>query len=266
MNTALAANTGDGIHQKTPFRRRPALLEIATGNVLWHLSQPGHLERPPRSGATMISFSNSGQRPCFHQLHLPAQALEFIGAILAAGVRSTFLDWAQETRKWKRRAELKGWLDELCNDVEERRSIGPLLFRLVRSRENHRLRKEERKVLEIYEDVALEKKVRFDALQRVADKIHQMPIRYSESFIKQLGNLGSKRTLLDLLRDFCKRRGLKLTPAEVWAIHESPASEAASLLYLLCVAEDKEETNDCSDELVNSRGSSPFQPRTVSGR
>lgn len=240
LDAALAANTGEEINHDTALRGRVALLDIASGSVLWDRSQPGHVEHIPRSGATMISFSNRGNGACFNQLHLPAQALEFFGAIAEAGVRSVFMAWAREMQRFGEGAKRRSLLDELCGDIEERRSLGPLLFALVKARRAGRLQKEECKVLEIYEDVALRKKERFDALQRIANKIRQMPARYSESFIKQLGNLGSKNTLLDLFKNFCKREGagLKITPSELRAIVDSPASETTSLLYLLCVAED----------------------------
>lgn len=238
LNAALSAKTGDGINHGTTLRGRVALLDIASGSLLWDHTQLGHMDHIPRSGATMVSFSNGGNRTCFNQLHLPAQALEFFGAIAEAGVRSVFLGWAQEIQKRK----LRSLLDELCDDLEGRRSLGSLLFRLVRTRDAGQLRKEEFKVLEIYEDVALQKRERFDALGRVANKVRQMPARYADSFIKQLGNLGSRRTLLELIKDFCKREsaGLKITSSELRAIDNGPANEVASLLYLLCKAEEDE--------------------------
>lgn len=241
LNSALSANTGEGIKHKTALHGRVALLDIASGSVLWGHSQPGHITRIPQSGATMISFSNSGNGACFNQLHLPAQALEFFGAIVEAGVRPVFLGWALEIQRFTEVTKRKSLLDELCGDIEERRSLAPLLFALVRARKASRLRKEERKVLEIYENVALRKKERFDALQRIANKIKQMPGRYSESFIKQLGNLGSKARLLDLIKEFSKREsaGLKITSSELRAIIDGSPNETSSLLYLLCVAEDE---------------------------
>ena len=95
-------------------------------------------------------------------------------------------------------------------------------------------------MLQIYEDIALQKKERFDTLQHIANKVRQMPVRYADSFIKQLGNLGSKRTLLELIKDFCKKEsaGLTITPSELRVIDNGPANEVASLLYLLCMAEE----------------------------
>ena len=95
-------------------------------------------------------------------------------------------------------------------------------------------------MLQIYEDIALGKKLRFDALKRIAEKVRQMPAGYPDSFIKQLGNLGSKRTLLELIKDFVKREsaGLRITPDELRVIDFGPPNEIASLLYLLCKTEE----------------------------
>jgi hypothetical protein len=244
LDLALSANSAKTIRHTTQLRGRPALLDIASGNVLWDHTQDGHLARFPRAGATMISFSNNGTAVCFHQLHLPAQALEFLSAISQAGVRSTFTSWAGEiNNRFKKEGALRAyWLDELCADIEERRSIAPLLFALARKRNTGRLQKEELKVLEIYEDVALQKKKRFESLQRLANSIRQMSPRYRDSFIKQLGNVGTRSTVFDLLKNFYKKResrDLKITAGELQAIMDGPASETASLLYLLCVAEDE---------------------------
>ena len=95
-------------------------------------------------------------------------------------------------------------------------------------------------MLQIYEDIALQKRERFDTLQRIASKVRQMPVRYADSFIKQLGNLGSKRTLLELIKEFCKKEnaGLNITPSELRVIDNGPGNEVASLLYLLCRTEE----------------------------
>jgi hypothetical protein len=240
IQAALASNSGQVIKHDTTLRGRVALLDIISGSVLWDHSQAGHMSRIPDTGATIISFSNSGQGACFNELHLPAQALEFFGAIAEAGVRRVFLAWALELDRFARKTKRKYYLDDLCRSVEERKSLAPLLSRLRNA--ERQLRREERRVLEIYEDVALRKKERFDTLQRVADKVRQMPGRYSESFIKRLGNLGSKASFLDLLKDFCRKEstGLKITQAELRVISEGPSNEIASLLYLLCLAEDEE--------------------------
>jgi hypothetical protein len=85
MGAAISANAGVGITHGTDLRGRVALLDIASGSVLWDHSQPGHMARIPRSGAAMISFSNRGTGACFSELNLPAQALNFFGAIAEAG-------------------------------------------------------------------------------------------------------------------------------------------------------------------------------------
>lgn len=241
LTAALAANSATGIDHGARLRERPALLEIASGSLLWDHTQPGHLTHIPQSGATMISFSNRGNGTCFNQLHLPAEALAFFGRIAEAGVRSVFLAWAHEIQSFAEGTRRRSLLDELCGEIEGRRSLGPFLLSLVRARKTGQLQKGERKVLEIYEDVALRRRERFDTLQRFADKIRQMPGTNSDAFIKRLGNLGSKGSLLDLVKDFCKKEsaGLTITPRELRAITQGPPSETGSLLYLLCIAEEE---------------------------
>lgn len=240
LTAAFSTNAGDAVRHDTYLRGRLALLEIVSGSVLWDQSQPGHMTRIPQSGATAISFSNRGEGPCFNELHLPAQALEFFAAITEAGVREVFRQWALDAQDFAKKTKRRYYLNELCGGVEERRSLAPLLVSFVRGRKDGRLRKGEYKVLQIYEDVALRRKERFDTLQRIAEKVRQMPSRYSESFIKQLGNLSSKNTLLDLLKDFSKKeRGLKVTPSELRVINDGPVNDITSLLYLLCIAEEE---------------------------
>jgi hypothetical protein len=239
LTAALASNTGSGIAHGTTLRGRAALLEIASGSLLWDQAQGGRFTAIPSSGATMISFSNSGNAACFNQLHLPAEALKFFSALREAGLGKTFLGWAQRIQKGG--SALRPLLDELCGSVEGRRSVGPFLLALVRARKADRLHNEEYRLLQIYENVALGKKERFDTLQRLSTKIRQMPGRYSDSFIKQLGNLGSKKSLLDLFKEFCKRENtsLTITPREIRALAEGPPSETSSLLYLLCIAQEE---------------------------
>jgi hypothetical protein len=241
LDAAVSANSGAGISHGTTLRGRVALLDIVSGSVLWDHSQSGHIHRIPRNGATIISFSNRGNAACFNELHLPAEALKFFGAITEAGVRGVFLDWVKEIQRgFKKESAL--YFDQLCDCVEERRSLAPFLLALVKGPRDRprKLRSEEHKVLQIYEDKALQKKERFDTLQRIANKVRQMPAGYADSFIKQLGNLGSKRTLLELIKEFCKRgsTGLKITPSELRVIDSGPTSEIASLLYLLCKTEE----------------------------
>ena len=243
LGVAISANSGTGITHGTTLRGRVALLDIVSGNVLWDHSQPGQMTRIPRNGAAIVSFSNRGNGACFYELHIPAQALKFFGALIEAGVREVFLGWVREIqRRFRNKTESVFYFDQLCDCVEERRSLAPLLLALVKgpTDRQRQLKSEERKVLQIYEDIALQKKERFDALQRIANKVRQMPARYADSFVKQLGNLGSKRTLLELIKEFCKREsaGLKITPSELRVIDNGPANEVASLLYLLCKTEE----------------------------
>jgi len=243
VSAALLTNASNTIRETTNLRGRLALLDIVSGSVLWDQSQSGHLTRIPGSGATAISFSNRGEGPCFNELHLPAQALEFFQAITEAGVREVFHQWAIDSQDFAKKTNRKYYLDELCGSVEERRSLARLVVSFVRHRRDGRVGKGELKVLQIYEDKALQRKERFDTLQRIAERVRQMPSRYSESFIKQLGNLGSKNTLLDLLKDFSKKqRGLKITPNELRVINDGPINDIINLLYLLCIAEEEGES------------------------
>ena len=45
LRAALSANAGDGIRHGTDLRGRVALLDLASGSVLWDHSQPGHMTR-----------------------------------------------------------------------------------------------------------------------------------------------------------------------------------------------------------------------------
>jgi Tfp pilus assembly protein PilO len=129
-------------------------------------------------------------------------------------------------------------MDQLCDGVETRRSLALVLFLVIKDRADGRLRREERQVLQIYEDVALKKKERFDALQRIAKRVQEMPERYHDSFIKQLGNTRSKDRFLELLKQFGKSERLTVTKDELRIIDSGPANELITLLYLLCVAEE----------------------------
>lgn len=222
----------------TSLSGRLALLEIVSGSTLWDHSQPGHMTRIPQGGATIISFNNKGNGPSFNELRLPAQALEFFGAILEAGVQGVFLRWVQWGQRIARESKRKDYIDQLCDGVEMRRSLGPLLFSVVKDRAKARLGQEEKQVLQIYEDIALNKKERFDALERIASRIKAMPERYSDSFIKQLGNTRTKGSFLELVKRFCKSERLTMSSNDLRVIDYGPANEVIALLYLLCVAED----------------------------
>jgi hypothetical protein len=241
IGAAISANSRAEITHGTVLRGRVALLDIVSGSVLWDHTQPG--TRIPRQGATIVSFSNIGNAPCYYELQLPAEALNFFGAIARAGVREVLIGWVNEIQKrFRNKTERAFYFDRLCDAVEDRRSLAPFLLGLIKGPKDRsrQLRSEEQKVLQIYEDIALQKKERFEALQRIANKVRQMPPGYADSFIKQLGNLGSKRTLLELLREFCKRESTRLTitPSELRVIDNGPGNEVASLLYLLCKTEE----------------------------
>jgi hypothetical protein len=244
IQVALAKKTGEAIRHSTPLSGRLALLEIVSGSPLWDHTQPGHMQRTPQSGATIISFTNRGNGPKFNELHLPAQALEFFSAIIDAGLLSYFLEWVRRVQKFANDNKRKDYVDQLCNDVEERRSLSPLFFAMKKPNvdrhpeERVHLKKEELQMLEIYEDIALRKKDRFDTLQRIAARINEMPDRSRESFIKRLSNTGTKDGLLDLIKEYCKRQRLNLTSTELRTLDSSHATEAISLLYLLCIAEE----------------------------
>lgn len=238
VRTSLAAKTSEPLMHNTSLAGRIALLEIICGNVLWDHTQPGHMSRLPQSGTTIISFNNSGNKPLFHELHLPAQALEFFGAITEAGVQGVFLTWVKQGQNFASRARRQDYNDQLCDGVESRFSLAPLLAAMIKERKNAQLRREERQVLQIYEDIALKKKERFDTLERIAAKVKDMRDPYRESFVKQLANIGSKERFLELVKQFCKAEKLAMTNAEIRVIDYGPPSEIISLLYLLCTTDE----------------------------
>jgi hypothetical protein len=172
---------------------------------------------------------------------LPAQALEFFGAILEAGVQESFLGWVKQSQEFAKKNKRRDCIDQLCDDVETRRSLAPLLFVMVRSVDGlprRKMLREERQVLQIYEDIALKKKDRFDTLERIAARIKEMPESYRDSFIKQLGNAGSKDRFLELVKKFCKSKKLSMTNSDLRVIDYGPTNEVISLLYLLCITEE----------------------------
>jgi hypothetical protein len=228
----LARGVGNAALKATArLSGRLELLEIVSGSRLDH-SQSGVLSKRASHGATIISFSNSGTSASWNQLRLPAQALDFFAALTESQRKDIFLSWAEKSSKTL--------FDELCNDIEERRSIGPLVAGLLKGRkeEDRKLEQGEKQVLQIYETVALGKGDRFDMLTRIAARINDMESTYRNSFVKQLGNIRSKDSLLQLLRKFAQseKSELRLTTSELRIIEMSPANEIISLLYLLCVA------------------------------
>jgi hypothetical protein len=238
VRRALASKTDGALRHSSTLSGRLGLLEIVSGSILWDHTQAGHMTRIPQGGATIISFSNRGTAPTFTELHLPSQALEFFGAIFEAGVQEVFLGWVKQGQKLASKSRRRDYTDQLCDGVETRRSLAPVLFPVVKDHADGSLRREERQVLQIYEDIALKKKDRFDTLERIAGKIKQMDDRYRESFIKQLGNAASKDRLLQLLKAACKSEKLTMNNADLRVIDYGPANEVITLLYLLCVTEE----------------------------
>lgn len=245
VQAALATRSDAALRHETDLSGRLGLLEIVSGSILWDHTQPGHMTRIPRSGATILSFNNRGTKPSFNELRLPAQALEFFAAVLEAGSHEVFLRWVRQGQKFSE-ARRRDYIDELCDGVEARRSLAPVLFTVIKGDrtdgERRILRWEDRQVLQIYEDKALGKKQRFDTLERIAARIKEMPERYRESFIKRLGNTGSKDRFLELIKVFCRSGRLTITNDELRVIDWGPPNEVITLLYLLCVAEEKEKS------------------------
>ena len=231
----LSKQSGSAVlKEKTRLSGRLELLEIVSGSGLWDSVRGGRLSRRAANGATIISFSNSGTAAAWNQLHLPAQALDFFAALKENALTPVFLGWAEKSRDL--------FYDALCDDIESRRSIAPLLSGLVKRRKETEkfLTKEEKQVLKIYEQEALNKSERFDTLERIAERVNDMEPRYRDSFVKQLANMRDKKRFLELLTKFAQseKTDLRLTKDELRVLNGAPASEAINLLYLLCVAQD----------------------------
>lgn len=247
INAQLAATKSDGIVAKstalkteTTLSGRLELLEIISGSILWDHTNPEHLSHIPPDGATIISFRNADP-PSMNQLHLPAQALEFLTALYSRHGEEIFLKWIRDTqsedKKSVQKKKPKVFFDRICDDIETRRSIAPIVAALVKRRSESKLSKKEFEVLQIYEDIALRKKERFDALERIARDINEMKPIYRESFIKQLANIRSKQRFWQLLAEFNRRDDLTISAGDLRVIGESFENETISLLYLLCMAE-----------------------------
>lgn len=232
---------------------RVALLEIVSGSSLWDKNQGGVLTERLPTGATIIAFSNSGTSATWYQLHLPAQALDFFAEldsaqqVSAGSLRTAFLKWgelgkqAEYTDIKTKEKRKNSYFDLLCDDIEQRRSLGFLVRAIVRSRPptEQVLKKEERQVLEIYERFALSKQERFEMLGRIAERINEMDQRYSDSFVKQLANIRSKDALLKILTKYAhsEKTQLHISRDELRMLDSENAGEVISLLYLLCKAE-----------------------------
>ncbi len=195
----------------------------------------------------MITFSNSGDKAVWHQLHLPAQALTFFAALAQNDLKKEFLALAREGEKPKfkdakaKQPYINDLFERLCEDIEKRRSIAYVLLRHINARKdnNGALLPKEKQMLEIYENFALDKKDRFDTLESIARKVEKMEDRPRESFIKRLGRSQTSGELLSLLKDLgpINEPKLRLTEDEVRMLsHEKNALETICLLYLLCVA------------------------------
>lgn len=232
----MTAKSGGVITKSTALRRettlsgRLELLEIISGSILWDQTSPERLSHIPPDGATIISFRN-GDPPSVYQLHLPAQALEFLTELIEQNREEIFLKWAKDSKAL--------FFDRICDDVETRRSLAPILAALVKKRppKKQKLEKEEFEVLQIYEDIALRKKDRFDALERVARAVHEMkPIR-RDSFIKRLAGIRSPKGFWQLLTEFKRHTDLSISVSDLRIIYESFEPETSDLLYLLCTAD-----------------------------
>ena len=247
------ASGNEALKTKTQLSGRVALLEIISGSYLWDTSQGGVLTKRLPTGATIIAFSNAGTSAAWYQLHLPAQALDFFAEIDSAEqtskglLRKTFLNWAaicekvDYTDKTTKAKRINPYYDLLCEDIEKRRSLASLVRAIVRSRPltQPMLKKEETRVLEIYERVALNKRERFEMLGRIADHINEMEERYCNSFVKRLANIRNKDVLLKMLTEYAHsdKTRLRISRDELRMLDSENAGEIISLLYLLCVAE-----------------------------
>ena len=233
---------------ETILSGRLELLEIVAGDLLWDHTQTGILTRRPEDGTTIISFSNEGTGAKWNQLHLPAQALEFLADIAEAGVTEVFIGWAKMCAPEKvSKSGLKEKVpneifQRICDDVEQRRSLAFLVSRIVRGRTKPVLTIKEKQVIEIYEKTAINKGERFDAMERISQRVKSMEDQHRASFIKQLSNLRDRDELLELLRKYAKsektKDAMRLMPDDYRIIYNSPPTELACLLYLLCVAEE----------------------------
>jgi hypothetical protein len=248
VEIALAKKAAEGIRHETTLSGRLALLEIISGSSLWDHTQPGYTRDKLKNGASIISFTNEGKGPKFNELQLPAEALYFFSALIEAGLSNVFRALIEKVRPKGKKRQDQDYAALLCDSVETRRSLGPLLFRLKKLRikkkshisgyfeEERLLTREERQMLQIYEEHALNRKDRFDALERIAGKINRMDHR--DSFVSQLGNIKTKDGFLELFKHFCKAKKLVLTNNEVRILDSGRATELISLLYLLCNTEE----------------------------
>jgi hypothetical protein len=225
----------------THLSGRLELLEIVSGHLLWDHTQQNmaSLSKLPKGGATMIAFSNDKSAKLI-QLHLPAQALEFFSYLRARGmlVYKCFLNLAKACE-----GEI---FEKICDDIEQRRSLAPLIRTILKKRnQNYKISREEKLVIQDYEIIALQKNERFDVLERLAGRvIKEMEEKYRTSFIKQLSNTYTMKKFLELLRLFAKpeKTGFLISSQELRAIAtDINPTEVISLFYLLCISEQSKE-------------------------
>ena len=251
INSMLVSKATKAAFYKEPnkLKGRVELLEIVSGSNLWDKHSGGFLSRRVKNGATLITFSNAGDKAVWHQLHLPAQALTFFAALAQRGLKSEFVALASDGEKYKltetktKQPYINDLFERLCEDIEKRRSIAYVLLRHIKARKNNWgvLLPKEKQMLETYETFALDKKDRFDTLASIAQKVKEMNERPRESFIKRLGRLQTSESLLSLLKDLgpLDDPKLRLSFDEIRMLsQEKNALETICLLYLLCVAKD----------------------------
>jgi hypothetical protein len=253
QNQLASKQQGDvGLQANVRLTGRVALLEIVSGSRWDGLQNPAFLRRCP-TGATIIAFSNDGAGATWQQLHLPAQALEFFHEMNVVAqdhpgqFRSIFVKWAQRCEKpefMDKATKVKHsnpLFNRLCDDIEQRRSLAFLVRAIVRSRKptEQTLKQEKKKVLELYEQIVLNKPERFALLEKIADSIIALDERYRRPLLRRLANTRSKDSLYSILVQYTHedKANLRLSRNELRMIDSEQTSEIISLLYLLCVAE-----------------------------
>jgi hypothetical protein len=240
------ARDNTGIRTVSKLSGKSALLELVSGSRLWDQTQGGTLTRRADRGALVVAFSNAGASPAWHQLHVPAQALDFFAALDRLDLRGEFLKWAPKCDRQYVPAgggskKANDLYDRLAEAVEQRGSLGPLLRSVALRRKSpyRTLTQGERKVLEVYEDVALGRRRRFDLVNQLAERIKVMEAVRRDSFLRRLANTKKKETLLRMLCDLAKsdRTQLRISIEELRMLDSERGDEVTALLYLLCIAE-----------------------------
>ena len=243
---ASGATGNSTIRSKTTLSGRSGLLQLTSGSHLWDKNQGGCLTRRADSGVTIISFSNAGTSPALSQLHIPAQALDFFAALDRLSLRDQFLKWAEWCHKKyltsNNSKRVNDLFDALCNAVEGRKSLAILLraIALGRRKTYRIISREEKKVLEVYEDIARGEGQRFGLIDGIARRIRNLEALKRDSFLRRLANTRKKESLLRLLCDLAKsdRSALRLSRDEIKMLDLERGDEVVALLYLLCIAEE----------------------------